>query len=74
VAFPHSPENTRPISAVGNVLIDQVIIGSCTNGRLEDLRLAANILRNQKIHPYVRLIIIPGTLGNLPAGPQRGVN
>jgi 3-isopropylmalate/(R)-2-methylmalate dehydratase large subunit len=61
VAFPHSPENTRPVSAVGNVPIDQVIIGSCTNGRLEDLRLAAIILHNKKVHPYVRLIIIPGT-------------
>ena len=61
VAFPHSPENTRPISAVGNVPIDQAVIGSCTNGRLEDLRLAASVLHNKKVHPYVRLIIIPGT-------------
>lgn len=61
VAFPHSPDNTRPISAVGNVPIDQAVIGSCTNGRLEDLRLAASVLRNKKVHPYVRLIIIPGT-------------
>jgi 3-isopropylmalate/(R)-2-methylmalate dehydratase large subunit len=61
VAFPHSPENTRPISAVENVPIDQAVIGSCTNGRLEDLRLAARVLHNKKVHPYVRLIIIPGT-------------
>lgn len=61
VAYPHSPDNTRPISAVGNVPIDQAVIGSCTNGRLEDLRLAASVLRNKKVHPYVRLIIIPGT-------------
>ncbi len=61
VAFPHLPENTRGISEVGNVAIDQVVIGSCTNGRLEDLRVAAGILKNQKVHPEVRLIIFPGT-------------
>ena len=61
VAFPHLPENTRGISEVGNVAIDQVVIGSCTNGRMEDLREAANILRNRKVHPEVRLIIFPGT-------------
>lgn len=61
VAFPHLPENTRPISAVGTVAIDQVVIGSCTNGRMDDLRVAAEVLRGRKVHPYVRLIIIPGT-------------
>ncbi|MBS3968693.1 MAG: 3-isopropylmalate dehydratase large subunit [Clostridia bacterium] len=61
VAFPHLPENTRGISEAGNVTIDQVIIGSCTNGRIEDLREAAAILKNQKVHPEVRLIIFPGT-------------
>ncbi len=61
VAFPHLPENTRGISEVGEVPLDQVIIGSCTNGRLEDLRTAAEILKNKKAHPRVRLIIIPGT-------------
>ncbi|MGI9952750.1 3-isopropylmalate dehydratase large subunit [Moorellaceae bacterium AZ2] len=61
VAFPHLPENTRPISEVGEIRIDQVVIGSCTNGRMEDLRIAAAILRGQKVHPEVRLIIIPGT-------------
>ncbi|WP_028309198.1 3-isopropylmalate dehydratase large subunit [Desulfitibacter alkalitolerans] len=61
VAFPHLPENTRGISEAGNVAIDQVIIGSCTNGRIEDLREAAAILKNQKVHPEVRLIIFPGT-------------
>ncbi|WP_227764497.1 3-isopropylmalate dehydratase large subunit [Zhaonella formicivorans] len=61
VAFPHLPENTRPISQVGNVTIDQVVIGSCTNGRLEDLRVAAQILKGKKVHKEIRLIIIPGT-------------
>ena len=61
VAFPHSPANTRPISQVGNVEIDQVVIGSCTNGRLEDLRIAAQILKRKKVHPMVRCIIIPGS-------------
>ncbi|HHW08313.1 MAG TPA: 3-isopropylmalate dehydratase large subunit [Clostridia bacterium] len=61
VAFPHLPENTRPISAVGEVKIDQVVIGSCTNGRIEDLRVAASILKGKKVHPDVRLIVIPGT-------------
>ncbi|MBS3947057.1 MAG: 3-isopropylmalate dehydratase large subunit [Dethiobacter sp.] len=61
VAFPHLPENTRGISEVGEVRIDQVVIGSCTNGRMEDLRIAASILRGKKVHREVRLIIIPGT-------------
>ncbi len=61
VAFPHSPANTRPISQVGNVEIDQVVIGSCTNGRLEDLRITAQILKRRKVHPRVRCIIIPGS-------------
>jgi 3-isopropylmalate/(R)-2-methylmalate dehydratase large subunit len=61
VAFPHLPENTRGISEVGEIKIDQVVIGSCTNGRLEDLRTAASILKGKKVHRDVRLIIIPGT-------------
>jgi len=61
VAFPHLPSNVKPISAVGNVSIDQAVIGSCTNGRLEDLRTAARVLKGRKRGPYVRLIIIPAT-------------
>jgi 3-isopropylmalate/(R)-2-methylmalate dehydratase large subunit len=61
VAFPHLPSNSRPVSQVGNVAIDQAVIGSCTNGRLEDLRQAAEILRGRKVHPRVRLIVIPAT-------------
>jgi 3-isopropylmalate/(R)-2-methylmalate dehydratase large subunit len=63
VAFPHIPSNVRPISAVGNVPIDQAVIGSCTNGRLDDLRAAARVLKGKKRAPYVRLIIIPATQG-----------
>ncbi len=61
VAFPHSPANTKPISEVGDIEIDQVVIGSCTNGRLEDLRLAARILKGRKVPPGVRCIVIPGS-------------
>lgn len=61
VAFPHLPENTRPVSEAGDVEIDQAVIGSCTNGRLEDLRLAARVLKGKKVHKRVRLIVIPGT-------------
>jgi len=61
VAFPHIPSNVRGISHVGNVKIDQVIIGSCTNGRIEDLRAAAGILKKRKAAPSLRLIIVPAT-------------
>lgn len=61
VAFPHLPENTKPISKVGKVKIDQSFIGSCTNGRIEDLRIAAKVLKGKKRHSDVRLIIIPAT-------------
>ena len=61
VAFPHLPSNVRGVSQSGNVTIDQVIIGSCTNGRIEDLRVAATILNKRKAAPYVRLIIVPAT-------------
>jgi 3-isopropylmalate/(R)-2-methylmalate dehydratase large subunit len=61
VAFPHLPENSRPISRVGTVAIDQAVIGSCTNGRLEDLRVAAQVLKGHKVAKGVRLIVIPAT-------------
>jgi len=61
VAFPHLPENTRPVSQAGDVIIDQVVIGSCTNGRVEDLREAASVLKGHKVNDKVRLIVIPGT-------------
>ncbi len=61
VAFPHLPENTRPLSRVGNVPIDQVVVGSCTNGRIEDLRSAAAVLRGRKVHDGVRMLVFPAT-------------
>lgn len=61
VAFPHLPENTKPISQAGNIKIDQSVIGSCTNGRLSDLKITAEILKGRKVHPDVRLIVFPGT-------------
>jgi 3-isopropylmalate/(R)-2-methylmalate dehydratase large subunit len=61
VAFPHLPSNVRSVSEVEDINIDQVIIGSCTNGRIEDLRIAAQVLRGNKVSPGVRLIIIPAT-------------
>ena len=61
VAFPHSPANVRPVSQAGDIEINQTIIGSCTNGRHDDLRIAAQILKGKKVHPNVRCIIIPGS-------------
>ncbi len=61
VAFPHSPSNVRSIAEVGHIPIDQVFIGSCTNGRLEDLRIAGSILKGRKVSKGLRLIILPGT-------------
>ena len=61
VSFPHLPDNTRTIDEVGEVKIDQVVIGSCTNGRLEDLRITAEILKGKKVAKNMRLIIFPGT-------------
>lgn len=61
IAFPHLPGNTRTIDEVGNVQIQQSVIGSCTNGRLSDMRIAAEILKGKKVHPDVRCIIVPAT-------------
>ena len=61
VAFPHLPENTRTIDEVGEVKIDQVVIGSCTNGRMDDLRIAASILKGKKVAKGIRVIVIPAT-------------
>ena len=61
VAFPHLPDNTRTIDQVGDVPVDQVVIGSCTNGRIEDLRVAAEILKGKKVAKGVRVIVFPAT-------------
>ena len=73
VSFPHSPGNARPISKVGNIKIDQSIIGSCTNGRIEDLRIASEILRGHSVHPEVRLIVFPATQGIYRQALQEGL-
>ncbi|MGN1479047.1 MAG: aconitase family protein, partial [Acutalibacteraceae bacterium] len=61
VAFPHLPENTHTFDEIGDIKIDQVVIGSCTNGRLEDLVIAAEILKGKKVKKGVRTIVIPAT-------------
>lgn len=61
VACPHLPSNVRPATELFVITIDQVVIGSCTNGRIEDLREAALVLKSRKVHPYVRTIVIPAT-------------
>ena len=61
VALPHSPANSKPVSQVSDIQIDQAVIGSCTNGRLSDLQIAARALKGRKVHPRVRCIIIPAT-------------
>lgn len=61
VAFPHLPSNTKSIDDVGDIKIDQAVIGSCTNGRIEDLRTAAKVLKGKKVNENIRLIIIPAT-------------
>ena len=61
VACPHLPSNVKGISEIGEIAIDQALIGSCTNGRIEDLRVAAGILKGRKAAPFVRLIIVPAT-------------
>jgi len=61
VALPHSPANAKPVSEVGEIEINQAVIGSCTNGRFEDLRVTAQILKGKKVHPKLRCIILPGS-------------
>jgi 3-isopropylmalate/(R)-2-methylmalate dehydratase large subunit len=73
VAFPPLPSNTRDISQVGHVRIDQSVIGSCTNGRIEDLRVAAGILKGRKVAPFVRLIVIPATPDMYKTAMQEGL-
>ena len=61
ISFPHLPENTKTIDEVGDITIDQVVIGSCTNGRLDDLKIAASILKGKKVKKGLRVIVIPAT-------------
>ena len=72
VSCPHLPENTKPASALSDVKIDQVVIGSCTNGRMEDMESAYRVLRDKKIADGVRCIIIPATMQILRECVERG--
>ncbi len=73
IAFPHSPGNTHPVDEAGHVLLDQVVIGSCTNGRIEDMRITAQILKGKQVHPYLRLIILPGSQDVVKQMIQEGI-
>ena len=75
VAYPHLPENARSIqeAMAEDIAIDQVVVGSCTNGRIEDLRVAASILRGRKVHPRVRMIVIPATQKIYKQAMQEGL-
>ncbi|MFC1948687.1 3-isopropylmalate dehydratase large subunit [Chloroflexota bacterium] len=73
VALPHLPSNTKPVSQVGDIKIDQAVIGSCTNGRIEDLRLAAGILKGKRVPPEVRCIVIPGSQQVVLAALKEGL-
>jgi 3-isopropylmalate dehydratase, large subunit len=73
VACPHLPENTKTIDEIGEIKIDQVVIGSCTNGRIEDLRVAAGILRGRKVNENVRCIVIPATQNIMLQAMEEGL-
>jgi 3-isopropylmalate/(R)-2-methylmalate dehydratase large subunit len=73
VALPHSPQNVRPVNELPEISIDQVVVGSCTNGRLEDLRVAAEILKGRKVASHVRCLIIPATQRIYQAAMQEGL-
>ena len=75
VAFPHLPSNTHPISEVqeDKIHVDQVVFGACTNGKIEDLRMFAEVLKGHKVHPDIRLIVIPGTQHIWRQGVEEGI-
>ncbi len=73
VAFPHLPSNTRSVYSIPKIEVDQVVIGSCTNGRIIDLRMAAEVLRGRKVHPGVRLLIFPGSPKVLRQAEEEGL-
>jgi 3-isopropylmalate/(R)-2-methylmalate dehydratase large subunit len=72
VAAPHLPSNGKPVSELKDVKVDQVVIGSCTNGRISDLKQAAAVLKNRKIHPNTRLVVIPATQAIYMEAVQEG--
>ena len=73
VAFPHLPSNTHSVYSIPKIEIDQVVIGSCTNGRMEDLRMAAQVLKGREVNPRVRLLIFPGTPSILKQAEKEGL-
>ena len=73
VSLPHLPSNTKPATDCTSMAIDQVVIGSCTNGRMEDMRMAAALLRGQQVAPTVRCIVIPGTQAILQQAIAEGL-
>ncbi|MCM8813888.1 MAG: 3-isopropylmalate dehydratase large subunit [Candidatus Omnitrophica bacterium] len=73
VALPHLPSNVKPVSRLKKMRVDQVVIGSCTNGRISDLRVAAKILKGKKVHPEVRCIIFPATQAIYRQAMQEGL-
>lgn len=73
VAMPHLPSNSKPISSIGGIPIEQVFIGSCTNGRIEDLRIAADLMRGKSVAPGLRAIIIPGSQETYRNAAQEGL-
>mgnify|MGYP000949355260 FL=1 len=73
VAFPHLPSNTHSVYSIPEIEIDQVVIGSCTNGRMEDLRMAAQVLKGREVNPRVRLLIFPGTPAVLKQAEKEGL-
>lgn len=73
VAMPHLPENVKPVSAVSGIPVDQVFIGSCTNGRLRDLELAASVLKGRKVHSNVRMMVIPASYEVYRAAMKNGL-
>jgi 3-isopropylmalate/(R)-2-methylmalate dehydratase large subunit len=73
VALPHLPSNVKPVGKVGDIKIDQAVIGSCTNGRISDLRTAAHILRGKKVHPDVRCIVFPATQAIMLQATKEGL-
>ncbi|MCR5260394.1 MAG: 3-isopropylmalate dehydratase large subunit [Candidatus Gastranaerophilales bacterium] len=73
VACPHTVDNVKPISELGMVKVNQVFIGSCTNGRIEDLRIAVKLLKKQKVHPNVRLIVAPASKAVMMQALKEGI-
>ncbi|MFW6006684.1 MAG: 3-isopropylmalate dehydratase large subunit [Bacillota bacterium] len=73
IAFPHLPENTKPVSKATDIKVDQAVIGSCTNGRIEDLRNAAKVLKNNKVKDSVRCLVFPGTQNIYKQAVQEGL-